>query len=117
MIGGVAGAEPVMEFHRPAAVFSHIHIRVIYFVFTVHCFGFLVKDDVGELFVVVGSGIHRFLDKLAIDVDSVLLFVIPAVNAVHLRPAAVFHLNTVFDGSGRVAICAGFAFLCRFEFR
>ena len=69
-----------------------------------------------SFFVVVGSGIHRFLDKLTIDDGQRPPFVIPAVNAVHLRPAAVFYLNTVFDGSGRVAICAGFAFLCRFEF-
>jgi len=117
MIGGIAGAEPLIKLHRPAAVFRNIHIRIIYFVFTVHRFGFLVKNDVGKLLVAVGSGFQRFLDKLAVDMGGVFLFVVPAVNPIYLRAAAVLHLNTVFDSGGRVAVGTGFGFFHRFVFR
>ena len=117
MVEGVAGTIPFIEGERPLAVVLHVHIRIVGFAFAEHGFGFFVKDDIGELFVLVRPGIQGFLHQFPVDIRSVLFFVVPAVDPVHLRAGAAFPHDPLFKSGRRVAVSAGLRFFGGLKFR
>ena len=117
MVEGVAGTIPFIESEGLLAIHGYIHIRVIALVLAKHGFGFLVKDDIGELFVLVGTDVQGFLHQFPIDMRSVLLFVVPTVDPVYPGAGAVLHFDPLLKSGCRVSIGAGLRLLCGLKLR
>ena len=79
MVGIVAVPEPFKQRERLPAIAFRANIRVVFEIVVIHFLRRAVKDYIGELFVIVCSGVKRLFYKLTAYNFPGILFVVAAV--------------------------------------